>query len=104
MYLHSDGHANSRFGDGKLLETVPAAAEAADEFVYDPLHPAPSLGGNCCSASVAREQSPIEVRQDVLVYTTAPFAAPTRIVGDVNVTLSVSSSVPDTLHLIVRSD
>ena len=101
MYLHSGGHANSRFGDGRLLQAAPAAAEAADAFAYDPLHPAPSLGGNCCSASVAREQSPIELRQDVLVYTTPPFDAPTRIVGDVNVTLSVSSSARDT-DIIVR--
>ena len=34
--------------------------------------------------------------EDVLVYTSRPFAEATRIVGDVDVTLSVSSSAPDT--------
>jgi putative CocE/NonD family hydrolase len=45
---------------------------------------------------VAREQSGIEARQDVLVYSSDAFTQTTRIVGDVNVTLSVSSSAPDT--------
>ena len=53
-------------------------------------------GGSCCSGQVARDQSPVEARQDVLVYTSDPFAETSRIVGDVDVTLSVRSSAPDT--------
>jgi hypothetical protein len=101
LYFSSAGRANSRFGDGVLQSSPAAAQEPADEFVYDPLHPVPSLGGNCCSAAVAFEQSPVEVRQDVLTYTSTPFAKPLRLVGDVNVTVSVSTSVRDT-DLIVR--
>jgi uncharacterized protein len=95
LYLASDGHANSLSGDGKLLPQ-PSSGAAADEFVDDPLHPVPSLGGSCCSHQVSRDQSAIESRQDVLVYTSDSFRDTTRIVGDVNVTLSVSSSAPDT--------
>ena len=60
------------------------------------MHPVPSLGGSCCSDQVARDQSGIEARQDVLVYSSDVFTETTRIVGDVTVTLSVSSSAPDT--------
>jgi putative CocE/NonD family hydrolase len=93
--LESGGHANSLFGDGKLLPRPPTTA-SYDEYLYDPAHPVPSLGGSCCSEQVAREQSPIESRQDVLVYTSEPFTQPTRIVGDVTATLYFGSSVPDT--------
>ena len=95
LLLSSGGHANSAAGDGRLRAQA-TSGEAADEFVDDPAHPVPSLGGSCCSHEVSREQSGIEARQDVLVYTSEPFVQTTRIVGDVNVTLSMSSSAPDT--------
>jgi putative CocE/NonD family hydrolase len=95
LFLSSGGHANGASGDGRLRPQA-ASGAAADEFVDDPAHPVPSLGGSCCSHEVSREQSGIEARQDVLVYTSDPFAQTTRIVGDVNVTLSLSSSAPDT--------
>jgi putative CocE/NonD family hydrolase len=100
LYLQSQGHANSRLGDGTLSETAPGAKQPADEFIYDPLHPAPA-GGDLFSGNMSQEQAPVESRQDVLVYTTAPFASAVRLVGDIDVTFSVSSSVPDT-DLILR--
>jgi uncharacterized protein len=96
LFLRSSGHANSVSGDGRLRDTAPEAAEPADEFIDDPMHPVPSLGGSCCSEQVAREQSSVEARQDVLVYSSDPFAQAARIVGDVNVTLFVGSSAADT--------
>jgi len=96
LFLRSSGHANSLGGDGRLRPQAPPSGESADEFIYDPMHPVPSLGGSCCSDQVAREQSGIEARQDVLVYSSDPFTQTTRIVGDVNVTLFVGSSASDT--------
>ncbi len=45
-----------------------------DEFVYDPATPVPSLGGHTCCTGTDTEaggydQSDIEMRNDVLVYT-----------------------------------
>jgi uncharacterized protein len=100
FYFASAGHANSRLGDGELT-LEPNNQAPADQFVYDPMNPVPSLGGTCCSDRVTREQSPIELRQDVLVYTSRPFEKPTQIVGDVTVTVFVSSSAPDT-DLVAR--
>jgi uncharacterized protein len=104
MFLTSEGHANSANGDGHLRLGQPTAGAEADEFVDDPMRPVPSLGGSCCSDKVARDQSDIEARQDVLVYTSDPLAETTRIVGDVNVTLSVSSSAPDTDFMVKLID
>src|SRR3984957_3281005 len=96
LYLSSGGHANSAAGDGRLLAKESARGAASDELTDDPMHPVPSLGGSCCSDQVAREQSGVEARQDVLVYSSDAFTETTRIVGDVTVNLSVSSSAPDT--------
>jgi hypothetical protein len=53
---------------------------------------------------VARDQSGIESRQDVLVYSSDPFKQTTRIVGDVTVSLSVGSSAPDTDFMVKLVD
>jgi hypothetical protein len=96
LYLSSGGHANGASGDGRLVSKKSTSGSPADEFTDDPMHPVPSLGGSCCSDQVAREQSGIEARQDVLVYSSDVFTETTRIVGDVTVNLYVSSSAPDT--------
>lgn len=96
LFLSSGGHANSASGDGRLVAKPSPSGAPSDELIDDPLHPVPSLGGSCCSDQVAREQSGIEARQDVLVYSSDAFTETTRIVGDVTVTLAVSSSAPDT--------
>jgi putative CocE/NonD family hydrolase len=96
LFLASGGHANGASGDGRLLPREAASTAPFDEFVDDPTHPVPSLGGSCCSDQVARDQSGIEARQDVLVYSSDVFTATTRIVGDVSLALSVISSTPDT--------
>jgi uncharacterized protein len=96
LYLSSSGHANSASGDGRLLAKESARGAASDELTDDPMHPVPSLGGSCCSDQVARDQSGIEARQDVLVYSSEAFTETTRIVGDVTLNLYVSSSAPDT--------
>ena len=36
LYLHSNGSANSRKGDGVLTVALPQADEPRDVFVYDP--------------------------------------------------------------------
>jgi len=100
-YLHSDGFANSRFGTGTLSATPPAI-EHADTFSYDPNSPVPTLGGPiCCTGSAdaqpgAYDQSDIEMRHDVLVYTSAPLTSGVEATGPLKVVLAVSSSAPDT--------
>jgi len=100
LYLHSSGKANSVFGDGKLSFTAPGN-EPADSFVYDPKTPVQTIGGgDCCNGGVvvpgAFDQRPVEVRHDVLVYTSDPLKEPVKIAGFVDAILHVSSDAKDT--------
>lgn len=99
-YLDSDGRANSLYGDGRLSSSKPAKP-GTDGFTYDPLRPVPSLGGSICcfSSTIAGgsfDQSSVEMRNDVLVYTTPPLTDALEITGPVKVSLYLSSDRSDT--------
>lgn len=98
-YLHSAGHANTAAGDG-ALDTAAPAAEPADQFVFDPTNPVPTLGGVLAgpisSVSGPVDQRVVESRPDVLVYTTPAFAHDTEVTGPVALDLFIRSSAPDT--------
>src|SRR5579862_1418383 len=100
MYLHSGGKANSSGGDGSLNSATPKA-EPADHYVYDPANPVQTRGGGlCCDngqlAAGPKEQTDIEKRSDVLVFTSEPLAADMDVTGPVSVELFVQSSAADT--------
>lgn len=118
LSLTSGGHANTMNGDGKLLydaakgktpllkfaSTIAAAkADAPDTFTYDPMKPTPSYGGNvCCAANTipgnggALDQRKMEMRDDILVYTSEPLAEGVEVSGPITVTYYISSDVKDT--------
>lgn len=45
-YFHSGGNANGSAGDGTLSTGMPGASDPVDEFVFDPMNPVPTRGGN----------------------------------------------------------
>lgn len=99
-YLHSGGSANTLHGDGSLSPTPPTD-EAVDSYNYDPLNPAPTSGGcNCCNPEIIPwgvfDQRPVEVRSDVLVYTTPPLEHDLEVTGPVVMHLFASTDGPDT--------
>ena len=102
FYLHSKGRANSRQGNGALTQAKPKGKGSADQYTYDPATPVPSRGGlMCCTGtkeSVAGsfDQSDIEMRNDVLVYTSETLKESIEIAGPVDLELFVSSSAKDT--------
>ena len=95
-YLHSDGSANTRSGNG-TLSTVPPGAEPPDRYVYDPADPAPTLRGNTLMIphGVADQRS-TEDRGDVLVYTSDPLEHDLELTGPIKVQLFAASSAVDT--------
>ena len=93
-YLHSDGGANSRFGDGRLSTKMPDD-EPSDTYTYDPENPVPSVGGTRI-LSGARDQARVEVRNDVLVYTTAALEEGIELTGPITAILYISSTAKDT--------
>ncbi len=100
FYLAGAGKANSATGDGRLSTTKPGG-EGSDAFLYDPLHPVPSLGGSICCFSPtftggSYDQSHIEMRNDVLVYTSEPLKKTLELAGPVSVSLFLSSDRKDT--------
>jgi len=99
-YLHSDGHADTRLGTGTLSTAVPGT-EPSDGYTYDPADPVPSRGGPvCCTgdseAEGSYDQSKIEMRPDVLVYTTPVLKNGIEVTGPLQAVLYVSSSARDT--------
>jgi len=100
-YLHSDGQANSRYGTGALSTQTPGN-EKPDTYTYDPGSPVPTLGGPVCctgtpdAAPGAYDQSEIEMRHDVLVYSTPVLKESIEVTGPIELVLYVSSSAKDT--------
>lgn len=95
-YLHSNGKANTLFGDGALSTTQPAN-EPADNYSYDPAKPVPFI----TDASFAQIGGPddyrtIEERPDVLVYTSEPLTDDLEVCGPIRVRLAAASSARDT--------
>jgi uncharacterized protein len=100
FYLRSKGSANTAAGDGELTPSPPGKSKA-DHFVYDPLLPVPTRGGAiCCNPAVLPsgplDQSIVERRKDVLVFTSAKLSDDLEVTGVVRATLYVATSANDT--------
>jgi uncharacterized protein len=102
-FLHSRGQANTAAGDGVLSQEPCSGDEPADGYVYDPSDPVPTLGGATFLPGAlvshnagAKEQSSVERRPDVLVYTSLPLDSDLDVAGPVEVTLSIATSAPGT--------
>lgn len=99
FYLHSGGNANSLNGDGVLSEAI-CAQEASDCYTYDPMNPVPTIGGQVIlpgeNAIGPRDQHDAEIRDDVLVYSTAVLEKPVEVTGPIQLKLFASSDSLDT--------
>lgn len=100
LYLESEGRANSAAGDG-TLRWQPVSRSKTDTFTYDPRDPVPTMGGAiCCEAKILPpgplDQTAVEARKDVLVYTSAPLAEDLEVTGPVRTILYVATSANDT--------
>jgi putative CocE/NonD family hydrolase len=99
-YLGAKGPANTASGGGTLSTRLQSAV-GSDNFLYDPRRPVPTVGGMTVGMSEMypagpADQSPVESREDVLCFTSAKLTEPVEVIGNVTLTLFVSSSAPDT--------
>ena len=96
-YFHSKGSANTLKGDGTLSAEKPSS-EPSDKFEYDPNDPVPTAGG-CnlmgCPAG-PYDQSEVEKRNDVLVFTGEELKNQVEVTGPVKVILYAASTASDT--------
>jgi uncharacterized protein len=98
-YLHSDGSANTRHGDGGL-SIFPPSVEPPDTFLADPHHPVPTVGGQVLVPGTnsigPRDQGPVEDRDDVIVHTSEILTEPLEVTGPIQLRLFVTCTAPDT--------
>ena len=88
LYLHSQGRAESRKGDGVLTACAPTIAEPRDIFVYDPEVPVYGPTG-------PTNQAQLELGNNLLVYTGRVLTEPLHIFGSPKLTLYAITSAPD---------
>ncbi|MBU9723266.1 CocE/NonD family hydrolase [Bacillus alkalicola] len=114
FYFHSIGKANSRFGDGVLLEKAPSGVtpeEGAkgkadfDQYLYDPANPVPFITEMVSSQIGGPDDySSVERRDDVLVYTTAALSDDVEVTGPVKAELFGSTDALDTDFMVKLID
>lgn len=79
--------------DGRLSTNTPSAGEKSDSFTYDPLDPVVDPRGGTLGPF---DQSSLESRSDVLVYTTEPLDRDIEVTGPIEAEIWASSSAKDT--------
>lgn len=99
LFLSSNEGANSSSGDGELAGNV-KDIKTSDTFIFDPLNPVPTYGGANFHFFLptigVKDQSEIEERNDVLVYTTDILEDSIHIVGPLELALFASTEGLDT--------
>lgn len=111
IYLHSGGAANTLLGDGALGFNKPEGEQPADTLVYDPEAIAEFAGVTFFSATRgltdvtwAQDARGLEMRDDILVYTSEPLTEPLAIAGRPRAVIYASSDCPDTDIIAGLSD
>ncbi len=86
LYLNGD----------KLTFEPPQDETATDTFDYDPLNPVPTCGGRIVGGGGQKDQTEIEKRDDVLVYTSEAMTEELEVTGRITASLYASTSAKDT--------
>ncbi len=82
-------------GPHGMLGPEPPAAGPDARFRYDPADPTPSVGGGILALNAGvRDNQAVEAGDDVLVFSSAPLAAPVEIIGAVTAEISVTRDNP----------
>ncbi len=80
-YLSTTGLASIREDSGRL--STQNSELSTDVLVHDPWRPVPALGGHATIPAGVFERSHLDLRSDVLTYTTEPLADNLHLAGDV---------------------
>jgi putative CocE/NonD family hydrolase len=100
FYLGGAGPANSLYGRGILTQQSPSY-EGHDHYTYDPANPVTDY---FFEEPGPRDLRPIETRNDVLVYTSAPLPCDTEVTGEIRAELWASSTARDTDFVVKLAD
>lgn len=90
------------------LEASHPADEGRASYIYDPQEPVPTMGGDIFPLGNMRpgplDQTPIESRNDLLVFTTDALKKPLHVTGPARAILYVSSTAVDTDFTVKLTD
>jgi putative CocE/NonD family hydrolase len=79
-----------------LLRDTPPEFPGATSFRYDPLDPTPSVGGRVLARSAGRrDNTHLELREDVVTFTSQPLTEPVELLGGARVRLCLTSDSPN---------
>jgi len=96
FYFEAGVGPDPAIDDGLLVTALPTIDDSIG-YVYDPKDPVPTVGGNnLIIPGGAYDQSSVEMRGDVISFSTEPLTADVEIGGRVLVKLFASSSARDT--------
>lgn len=106
LYLNSKTSAeNPAKQDNGTLQFTPDDTTGCVSYEYDPNHPAPQLiDMSENEVGVPADYQQVEMRDDVLVYSTSPLQDPVTVVGDIYATLYAASTAKDTDWIIRVTD
>ena len=108
--------------DGALSKDRPTSEAAFREYIHDPAHPVPTIGGAIASGAPVMDAGafdqregpglfgcsppfrPLGERDDVLVFQTPPLEEDVEVVGPIKVELHVSSDCVDTDFMVKLVD
>jgi putative CocE/NonD family hydrolase len=86
--------------DGRLTMESSDTDESTGRYVYDPADPVPTTGGSILMSSEFRpgplDQTAVETRPDVLVYTSEPLDEDLEVTGRVRATIYAATDAPTT--------
>ncbi|MGM9798924.1 MAG: CocE/NonD family hydrolase [Parabacteroides sp.] len=84
--------------DNRTLSWTEPVETSSDSYTYDPMNPVPTVGGQVLGVASPGpyDQSEIEKREDVLVYTSPVLDKAVEVTGMVELKLYISSSALDT--------
>jgi hypothetical protein len=96
FYLSSNGNAAD--DDGSLSTEIKTIDQTSDSFIYDPENPVPSVGSQYQTYDFCgpRDRSHIQLRPDVLTFTTDVLTEDLEITGPISATVWASSDAIDT--------
>lgn len=100
FYFESEGSANTRNGDGRLSTRLPEGDGKPDFYTYNPENPIPSNGGGTLHKGLQvdgpKNQAALELREDILCYTSLPLEEEMEVTGPVSVELYAKTDAVNT--------
>ncbi|MBI1280624.1 MAG: CocE/NonD family hydrolase [Anaerolineaceae bacterium] len=106
FYLDATANAKTLEGDG-ILSTTFAIGTVSDTYVYYPSNPTPAWINHdekWSPQDLRLDQRFVQIRDDVLVFTSQKLAQPLEIAGTPTATIYISSDAPDTDFYVTLCD